>query len=66
LKTFIVIAFGLALLLALAQSSPLQNIVDEDFQMELQDDSKGIALSGSCKPVLFNLGFAKYVKGRLG
>jgi hypothetical protein len=66
MKTFIVIAFGLALLLALAQSSPLQNIVDEDFQMELQDDSKGIALSGSCNPVFFNLCFAKYVKGRLG
>ena len=62
MKTFIVIAFGLALLLALAQSSPLHNIVDEDFQMELQNEKGGNLLKGSTSTVTTCLTFYSSTK----
>jgi hypothetical protein len=62
MKTFIVIAFGLALLLALAQSSPLQNIVDEDFQMELQNEKGGNLLEGSTSTLTTCLTFYSSTK----
>jgi hypothetical protein len=58
MKTFILIAFCLALLLALAQSSPLQNTFDEDFQMELQNEKGGNLLEGSTSTLTTCLTFS--------
>jgi hypothetical protein len=62
MKTFIITAFGVAILLALAQSSPLQNTFDEDFQMELQNEKGGNLLEGSTSTLITCLTFYSSTK----